>query len=430
MTGSRRPYWFEAWEHAGLRDLAAMLIPYEPDTEQLVRYAEVLPEKRDKIKQMLVHRCIARGLALHDPFHPHPRVEQLQRGEIVVGTVPGIAEFGMSLEELRTGAVIFGAPKAGKTTLVIHLIVQLLRFAVGCFVPDRRGDFFALAGKIPGAILIPFSEDRINPFEPPIGLTWRQWLPILAARLTYDLRLELAGFVYCYRLLLELYRRAESKGLLPTMHDFAELLERQHPTPRSSEEGYLQRLRARIIALISLLGEDAVNVQRGFPIEELLQHGRLVVKDLRIDERVADFVTSIHLFKLYFSRIYQPSLSRRLVTVVLDEARNLIRAKSHEFGVPDIENLFTRSRYTALSLLVAEQVATVASDALLQSCWLKIAFNSSGVQQTEVGKLMGLSPDQTDMLSTLAPGRCIARLGGDRLPHPFPLQIPYPDILR
>ena len=345
--------------------------------------------------------------------------------------MPGLGEFCYPVDDLVTSVYVTGQPKAGKTTFVCHLVAQALRYGVGVLIPDLRGDYRQSAKRIPDALLVPFEQDRINPLFPPEGMSRRQWRHVLAARLTRDLGLQMAGNAYAINLLAKLDELAEQRNAQASLNDFLELLERQRPKPRSSEEGYRDRLLTRITALVDLYGHAAFNVQRGFRIVEALENGRLVILDLRVDKLIADFITSMHLYRLYFGRLHRPhSFSGRPVVTVLDEQRNLIRAQSHEFGVPDIELIFTRSRALRMGFIVAEQLTSAVSPALLQSCWLKLGFNSSANELAHVGRLLGLNREQAAELPRLPVGSSVARLSGDRIPDPFRLDIPYPDVLR
>ncbi|MBI4021313.1 MAG: hypothetical protein HY369_03655 [Candidatus Aenigmarchaeota archaeon] len=336
--------------------------------------------------------------------------------------------FHYGLDELDTGILFVGAPKSGKTTALSRVVEEANRCGDGTYAADVRGDLMSLALRVPGALYVPQGEDRFNPLEPPPGVTLREWMPIVSARLTLDLGLQTAGQAYCLGLLEELALRAEAQGTIPTLLDLYELARSKKHTPRSSEEGYRDRLVARLHALLVMGGARLFSVQRGLPLMQAAEDGRLVIVDMRVDKMLADFVTTCRLFWLYHRRLRsdQP-FAQRTVLISLDEQRNLIRLQPRDAAmIADIELLFSRSRALGIGFLVSEQVVSMVSPAVVTACRLKLAFNSSPPELLHVARLLGLNDRQARELTTLPPGQCIARLSGDRLPHPFRLTIPFP----
>jgi hypothetical protein len=390
------------------------------------------PSQRGAIQGRLLRKCRELKLDLADRFHPHPSADDLGTDGIRFGPVlPFKKDFYYGRDELPTGISFMGSPKSGKTTAVCHVISEVQKDRIGVFCPDVRGDFLRLASRVPRALVIPAAQDRFNPFEPPPGVELKKWLHVVSARLTWDLGLQLASQAFVIDLFGKLLEQCERLGTIPTLLDFYRLLLDLKPRPRSSEEGYLERVLSRIRALLEVCGEEVFAVQKGFPILEALEDGRLVILDLKLEKFAADFWVGMRLYHLYYSRLYSADqFNQKTVLVVLDEQRSLIRQQSHEFGIPDIELLFSRSRALGIGFLVAEQIPSAVSPAVLTSTRLRLAFNTSPPESWLVGRLLGLDNEQTAELHKLGVGECITRLSGDRIPGPFRMQIPYPDVLR
>ncbi len=418
------------WEAASFERLVECCAPFWPEAEQLRERAIRLPAMRDLLRRRLIARAVALRLDPADDLHPRPRADRLGTDGIAVGRteLPGEPFFHYGLDELDTGILFVGAPKSGKTTALSWVVEEAWRRGVGTYAPDLRGDLRTLALRVPGALYVPLGEDRFNPLEPPPGVPLREWMPVVSARLTLDLGLQTAGQAYCLALLEELALQAEARGVIPTLLDLYDLARSKKPTPRSSEEGYRDRLLARLHALLVMGGERLFGVQRGLPLMQAAEEGRVVIVDKRVDKMLADFVTSCRLFWLYHRRLRsdQP-FAQRTVLISLDEQRNLIRLQPRDAAmIADIELLFSRSRALGIGFLVSEQIVSMVSPAVVTACRLKLAFNSSPPELLYVARLLGLNERQARELTTLPPGRCIARLSGDRLPSPFRLTIPYP----
>lgn len=419
-----------SWEKAHIDWLIKVLIPYAPEVERYKERLRKFPGQADRIKRALVRKAHALGLDPTDNFHPHPRLGSLGDEGLFVGDATSVWERFL-YGESEMGFLAMGAPKSGKTTAVCHYLAEAQQQGIGVLGWDLRGDYRRLVQHVPGAYLVPWEEDRINPFQPPPGMPLDKWMHVVSARLTHDLGLQLASQAWVIGILRELREQATRAGVLPTFIDFYELLKAQRPRPRSSEEGYWERVLSRAEALLDVCGEEVFAVQRGYPVTEEAEAGRLVMSDLRAEKFVADFLSSVRLYYLYYSRLYSPDpFSHRTVLVVLDEQRSLIRAQTHEFGIPDIELLFSRARALRIGFVIAEQVPSAVSSAVLTSCRLRLGFNSTQPEQLAVARLLGLNREQAEELSRLPKGECIARLAGDRIPGPFRLQVPLPEFMR
>lgn len=420
-----------SWEEVGLERLLEAIAPYWPDANRCRERLRRFPGQREFMKRMLAHRCETLGLDPRDAFHPHPSLESLGTDGLMVGKVlSGAASFFYGLEELPTGVLLLGSPKAGKTTAVCHLVDEAQRQGIGVLIPDLRGDYRKLAARLPGAYFIPSGADLFNPLEPPSRLELRKWWHVVSARLTWDLGLQLASQAFAIGLFAKLADGAEQAGVVPTLLDFYNLLMAHKTKPRSSEEGYWERIVARIRALIEVCGEKIFAVQKGFPIIDALEDGKIVILEMRQDRFVADFLTSMRLYYLYYKRLHSSDpFNQKTVLVVLDEQRSLIRAQPQEAGIPDIELLFSRSRALGLGFLVAEQIPSAVSSAVLTSTRLRLAFNTSAPELWFVAKLLGLNQEQAGELVKLPPGQCIARLAGERIPGPFRMTIPLSDCV-
>lgn len=395
--------------------------------EAISRTAKVLLAPRKEGTLGKIETCLAHEAAhriLEERLFPIPKKEPLEG--VQIGALEDGRTFRYPREDQPTGALLMGAPKSGKTTAVISMAEHILSQGNGVLIPDVRGDFQEFVCSATGALYVPSQDDRINPLCPPEGVPRDYWIPVIAARLTLDLSLQTAAFTYLVRKLVELHEGYP--GEIPTLLDLLEFLHEQRPRRGSSEEGYRERVVGRLEALVLQIGRDVLDVQKGFPVIERVEQGRLVVLDMRkMDKLVADFLLSIRLYNLYYKRLLSSDpFGAPLVFVVLDEQRSLIRDQSHDYGIPDIELLFSRSRALNMAFLVLEQIPSAVSPAVLSASRLRIGFHSAPPEQRIVAQILGLNKDQAEKLVKLPPGKGIARYASDTIPDPFLIDIQQP----
>ena len=352
-----------------------------------------------------------------------PIPEPLEGEGIPLGKLQSGAQFVYPKDDLSTGALMLGATKSGKTTAVCYMVEQLIAAGNGVLIPDLRGDFRPLACSIKDALYVPSEVDRINPLCPPEGVSLKQWIPVITARLTLDLELRTPAMTYLIRKTVK--HAEELDGQIPTLISLFEFLKKQNPKRMTSEEGYLERILGRMEALILQIGREVLNVEKGFPVVEEVEKGRLVVLDLRKkDKLVSDFLTTVRLYHLYYKRLVnQNPFGAPLSFVVLDEQRSLIRKQAQDYGIPDIDLLFSRSRALNIGFLVLEQIPSMVSPAVLSACRLRIGFHSSPPEQRIVADILGLNRDQAKELVKLPAGVGIVRYGSDAYPDPFLIQV-------
>ena len=412
--------------------LIEILKPLDPIAEKMEKLIQNDPKKAEFVRRALINKCRKLQIDPNDPMHPYPDKNKLgsDDGIYIANATDVNGKFYQSIVEAKEGGFLFcGSPGGGKTTAVCSIIRTAQKKGIGVLVPcDVRGDYIEkLAADIPNALIIPDGKILLNPLNPPPGVALRQWLFLIAGRLTYDFGLLEAGMNYLVRLFNELAEICEQKNTIPALPDLLHLLKNKNPNPRSSEAGYRERLLVRFEGLM-YMANGIFDIKKGYPVIEEVENKRLVIVHSLLDKAVVDFIISNYLYYLYMKRLHSiDPFNHPLVFVVLDEARSLIRKQQHDGFIPDIELLFSRSRALKVSFLVGEQLISQVSPAVVTSTKVRLAFNTTPPEDWFVARALGLNPLQQAELSKLAPGEAIARVAGDRIPGPFRVKIPYPD---
>jgi len=416
----------DGWDSLSNGQLASILTPYWPQAELLQRRAQAFASQRPAIRTLMVRHCLALGLDLSDPFHPHPPPERLGQGEIRLGIAePSGREFRASALEFNHGAGFFGDPGSGKSTAAGAVIEQYAALGYGAVVVERRGDLLGLAQRLSNALVIPIRRDRFNLLAPPHRLRVDQWLPVVASLLTVFFLMQAPGKMFASRLLAKTWKTALDRGLMPTINDFLELLSREKQPRGSSQEMMQLRIRDRADAVRQACGDEVVSVQQGFPLVEMAEQGRPVFIDARgVDSTIADFWCAARIiFPLYYSRMScTDPFRQRKILIVCDEARSLIRAR--ESGeLPPFEELVTKLRGLNLGMLTCEQVPSSISRAVMASLRLRFGFRCAPPESRALAELLGLTREQAKELPHLPTGTAIARIGGDRISVPFRVRV-------
>ena len=417
------------WDSLPLSLLLDIAEPYLPDKVKKWRESVMkFPGRADFVKRMIIHQCRKLGLDAFDKFHPHPSLEGLGTSGLPIAEAIARGQtFYYLRKEMPTGVKILGSQRSGKTTTACHLIREMYRLGFGSVVFCLRGDYVKkLAPLIPDVLLFDWRQLRTNPCHPPKGVELRPWLYLVASRMTLDLGLQRAGENYLVTCLNEIADICEAKGVVPAMPDIYAHLKSKKPKPRSSEEGYLERLLLRIEGLVRICGE-VFDVQRGHQILDHAENGRVVIIHTLTNQFVCDFLTATTLFYLYYQRMFSDDpFSHPLVMFALDEQRSLLRYRRGSDLQPELDLLISRARALQIMLCVSEQIPSEISPSALNAPLLTLGLRTSPPQQAFVAGLLGLKPSQIDELSKLEPGMAIARLGGGRIAMPFLVKIPDP----
>lgn len=418
-----------SWEELSLSKLLDILRPYDADeVERLEKRLQRFPDRAEMVRRRVIIKCRKLKLDPSDVFHPHPSRKSLGTRGLDLGNVSPLGQDFFFLDkDWSAGGIMFsGCTSSGKTTALCHVLEEGNRNGIGAIVIDLRGDLVKiLAPRIPDLLVIGPGQDRLNPCSPPPGVKLRDWLRVISGRLTFDLGLKEASQIFLINVFAKLAKACEKLRVVPTMRDVLEFVKEQKTRPRSSDEACKERIIARLGALIDICG-PVFSVQKGFPVVEKAEQGRVVVIHHLLEKMACDFVAAIRLYYTFTKRLFSPDPFRQpRLFYVLDEQRSLIRAQRHDEFVPDIELAFSRSRALGISYLVAEQLISQVSPAVITSCRLKLAFCNTAPELRYVANSLGLDFLQQNEIPRLPPGECIARLAGNRIPYPFRLKFPW-----
>jgi len=347
------------------------------------------------------------------------------RGEIVLGRVcrAGVPlwEFGISREELNQHVLITARSGAGKTTLIMRIMLQLVELGVPFTALDFKRDYRHLVRLCPELLVVRWSDLRVNPLEPPPGVPFPEWRQQF---------LNVFGHVHgiwhgSTQYLLEAVDRAyEERGGVPRLSDVYRVVAASAERTRKLQE-YASVVQTRLYGVISKLGPVFDSERTETDVEALL--GLPVV--LELDGLGRDEANLLALWLFYWIYAYRRARGERgrlLHVLIVDEAKRIFTASeqysqttSEYSGVPPADLICDEIRDFGEAIIAADQEPTKLSSSLKANTYVKLTgFLGSGRDVADVAEAMNLDDYGREAVSRLERGEWLVKLAG-RYTKPF-----------
>jgi len=312
---------------AELENYAAAFGPDDPRIRRLLKAAGRSETGRRIAKSVLRARLRRAGVDPddNDPFPVLVPPEALGGEGLLIGN---LVETDQSLiwqdDEIPYSALCVGDPGFGKTTLIISLLIQLAaRYTA--IVPDLRGDYECLCRAVPQARFFPFGSFPINLLRgstqvPPATFNQR-----FSEVFTDQFDQRQSSRRYLNMVLDDLDAKRAETGHWPCVLDLLEALEDRKEVRGSDAIRFRDRCIARVDALRRALGDEAVGVEQGIDLEELVKDGTMLVFRTELEKSVQDFLTNWLLMYVFEHRRWaEDKFNQRPIVFVLDEQRSIL----------------------------------------------------------------------------------------------------------
>lgn len=364
------------------------------------------------------------------PFISPPDLDK-SSGDIVLGRVltgsQQLFPFSLSLDDINRHVAIFSSTGMGKTTLIINMLLQMLNREkpIPFLVTDWKRDLRHLTRKHPIQVLR-WEWLKLNFFQPPKGVTRKQWMMIVADIFAHVFGFFSASENYMMQFMDRLYRKHESD--YPTLQELYEAIENTEEKSRRYVE-YQDVVKNRLASMFIVL-KDVVDCRVGFPIEELLEHPFALEFDgLRRDE--ANFIVEYLLAYIFAYRMANGHRGSLHHVIVFDEATRVFYKKREwrdttiELGVPFIETVPQIVRDYGEGILFALQEPSSASHSLLANSNVKIVgFLGEGGDINAMADSLDLTDEERSAIPKLERGEWLVKKAGM---EPFLIKSPdYP----
>jgi len=304
-------------------------------------------------------------LSIHTPrlfFSKKPLLEIPSKeecsGQIILGNIlhgdKQVHPFAVDLESLNKHLAIFGATGSGKTCLIVNLLRQLTQAGITWLAIDFKRDLRSLVRE--GVWVVRWNWLRINPLEPPEGVSPKIWMTIVCDLFAHSFYWFSPNENYMMEHLAQLYEK--HKRSYPTLRELYEFIVKKEEKNRRKQE-YFAVVTNRLASLLIVL-KDVVDVREGMRLEEICMHPTVLeVDQLRRDE--ANFLVEYILAYLFYYRMVGGERSKLTHCTVLDEANRWFCAQRKwkettvELGMPFIEQVPQIIRDYCEGLIFASQ---------------------------------------------------------------------------
>lgn len=285
---------------------------------------EIVERQMAIIQKRLEPRIIRRQMNTN-PFNNLPTSEAIS-GQIRIGTITGRQNlnFGLSLKQLNQNILIVGRAGAGKTTLVLSIVKQLIEANISCWMIDFKQDYRRLLHFYPEILVIRWQDFKFNPLKPPEHVDPLNWLQIFFDVFTQALDVRLGSKFILIDYIDQLYKEYDvydGGKYFPTMLDLHALLKervRDRNTSTSDKSKIFTCLN-KTTALVKRLG-SVFDCSSGFPLEELLN--RNVVFELNgLSVELQAWLVNMLLCWVFNYRIASGRRGKLRNMIIFDEAK-------------------------------------------------------------------------------------------------------------
>ncbi|VGO13902.1 hypothetical protein PDESU_02459 [Pontiella desulfatans] len=355
-----------------------------PHTHDLMEWAQIDPDDSSIIR-LLQEALEEEGTILQlnpDPFRPTmPHNQQEVSGDLHLGYLPQNGfPYGISIQQLIYHLLVLGRTGGGKTTLIRHLLHQLVQNIpdIKLLILERKQEYTDLLNLSPEPFhVLDVKRLRFNVLKPPPGVPLHMWLSVFTQMLTNYMDIRIASSGFLLELALDLI--ADSEGSFPSLRDLHNHIKKQKYKPASTMARHQETVLIRLSALLNML-PGVFDSGNGLDIRDILANHTLFLLHDIPHLAMQNFMFSLIMAQAFFYRTmvegHQPSLRNLMV---LDEASALFR-RSDEIKENDsyLSYMVSQARGYGIGLIAAGQSSTDLSHTLLANTGTKIVVGGLG----------------------------------------------------
>ncbi len=334
-----------------------------------------------------------------------PVPESMADGVIAGRVVPGGAEFKLSKTDLNRNILVAASVGHGKTSLVYNILSRLGDEGLTYMLFDLKRDYRALAY---GDDTFYFDEKnlRINPLEPPPGVSKTEWAVHFADAFSHSFALLIGSRDFLLEKVLELYESWTGPET-PSLMDLLLLLE-----TTTARNEYLKVVRGRIKALVS--STKAFSSRTGISLQGLDKSNAIFGIDT-FGFAEQGFIVSIMLSYLFYMNLSQAEKRGKVYKIIcIDDAHTILdvrKEKDYALGIPLLHQVISKMRELGVGFIFSDQQASSLLSSVIQNSNTKFIGRinlaediprifgdraapeiGSAIQNLKVGEFLALSP--------------------------------------
>lgn len=403
---------FRLADRAGLED--------DPQLQRLLGIAIATGNDRllEQVERLLAAKAGDHGAYPFTDDPAEPPADAIDLGTSFTGS-----QFTVPEPALSKHLLVYGQSGAGKTTLLYNVLDEV---SVPFWVFDLKRDFRHLARTDMDVLVVPWHQLRVNPLQPPPGVSMQRWAQVVAEVFGHSHGLLSASKNHFMSAVMDLYDQhtddSERSQSAPTLHDLTTLLADNRPQQYTPSAQYHDRIQNRINALLDVAGPVFTE---HYPLTDLLDRNVVFEFDgLRHD--LQDFLMELLFAWVYEYRLSHGNRGTDLRHVfVLDEGKRVFsvyKERQDAAGLPHIDTITARMREFGEALLVADQEPTKLTDSIKANTFTTVLLPMGDATQFhEAAGSLHLSDRQRNYAQSLNVGQGIVQVGND---DPVPVQFP------
>lgn len=402
---------------------------YSPDAERLLFLKELCPDDPE-LAALLSEEVQAAEIlkALYDnPLtETAPATAGLLPGSILLGRIiPYGVPWLLNPQEFLTHVLFSGRSGIGKTNAMILAAGQLLQLGYSEKIFDRKGDFGCLCHFRQFSNLMP-EHIGTNMLEPPPGMSFEQWVPILAEIIGNTANILFAGRGYFVRnaLLAREKLLNQGIGLNPTFRDVISSMESDRAPALSKIGQYRDTVIHRLRSLIDVFG-DSICSQRRLDWN-VYANAPWAISLQGYPTDCQNFYIAVTVAKLLLHRMLTNRRSSSLCDVIiLDEAQTMFRRQYEKSeGTYLLLDYLAQAREFGIGFLIGTQTLSQLADTVIANTATKIFMASGLGKDYEVfASAAALDSKKVEFLKrNQMPG--FACVKDPRYPYAFTVEVP------
>ena len=342
-------------------------------------------------------------------------------GEIYNPILQQTGSFCLNPNEINENTLIMGRAGAGKTTLIMLFLKQLLLLFLPFMVLDFKRDYRNLLRHTDNLYIYNWKTFRFNPLSPPPNVDPIYWTQILSEvffRAFFPSYSATASKLVFMDVLGSLLTHNNRMSFFEFDRELVKILNGEFSFKYKER---IRTLRGRIKPMQQVLG-DMFNCHAGFPMEELLTKNVVLELD-GVSSEIQTFLVSIIFYWIFIYRIHNTQRGVLKHCMTFDEAK-MVFSKEFASGSSPLSRLVSTARESGEGLILSDQMPSSLGDAVLANVYTQISLSLSSMKDIrQVSAAMGLNPEQRQVLNNLPLRTGICKMAG-RYMKPFLFQLP------
>lgn len=401
----------------------------DPEVQRLVTTAALTDDPT--LTRVVGQVLSLKALHHHQRPFPTPIPSDTASTALELGTAITGSRFTLAPADLAQHLLVVGQSGAGKTTLLYNLMQQL---PVPFWSFDLKQDYRHLLSNDLDLLVLPWTELKLNPLQPPPGVPPRRWAQVFSEVFGHATALLSGSKNYLMQQVIELYQLYdlfdEVSPPFPSFHELQRLMEADKLNYVRKTANYRDTVVNRLAAM-NLTAGTIFDCSTGYPLEELLEQNVVFEFDgLATD--VQNLLMELLLAAVYEYRLAQNQRNTGLHHVfVLDEGKRIFsvyKERQAAAGLPTIDEMTAKMREFGEGLVVADQEATKLTESIKANTYTTVLLATGDATQFQkVADTMRLTNRQQDLAYRLGTGEAIIQTGNR---EPCPVQLNNVDVAK